>query len=105
MAYYLLQQGHPKTDFVWLVDLLSKAGCDVRDINNSFNFVDKWGSVCEVKTNDRLKRFFSTRREQTGQKHYCKVLADSATWQHRTRQVIGVVTVVPDAYDLIHAFF
>ena len=65
-AYYLLHQGRPKTDFVLLVDLLSKAGCDVRDINHSFNFVDKWGSVCEIEINDRLKRFFSTIHEKTG---------------------------------------
>ena len=32
LAYYLLQQGHSKTDFVLLVDLLSKAGCDVGQV-------------------------------------------------------------------------
>ena len=44
MDSVLLMDFDPKTDFVLLVDLLSKAGCDVGDINHSFRFVDKWGS-------------------------------------------------------------
>ena len=44
MDSVLLMDFEPKTDFILLVDLLSKAGCDVGDINHSFRFVDKWGS-------------------------------------------------------------
>ena len=40
---------------------------------------------------------------QTGQKPPCKVVADKATWQHQTRQLIGIVTVVPDSDEPLQA--
>ena len=40
---------------------------------------------------------------QTGYKPPAKVVADKATWQHQTRQLIGVVTVVPDADQPLQA--
>ena len=52
---------------------------------------------------DHLKRFLSTRLAQTGQLPLVKIVADKATWQHQTRQLIGFVSVIPDSDEPLQA--
>ena len=105
LSYYLLHQGRPESDYTTLVDILDRSGSDVGDLNHSFNFVRKWSQSCSRVIERRVQTFFSSRLPQTGQKPKAKVNTDSATWQHRTRDVVGLTTVVPDSPKLIQSLY
>ena len=49
--------------------------------------------------------YFTTPMAQTGFKPALKITGDKATYYHRTRQFIGGITVIPDAYDAIQCIF
>ena len=103
IAYFLLKAGRPDTDFTTLIYLHSVNGCDVGDINHSYRFPPQFLKHVAKVIQDHLKRFLDTRLTQTGHKPPAKVVADKATWQHQTRQLIGIVTVVPDADQPLQA--
>ena len=104
VAYYLIRQGRPNTDFPLLVNILAVAGVDVGDLNHSSEFVANWGPVCAGVIERKLKCHLNTPMQQTGQLPPVKGVADKATWQHFTRMISGLVTVVPDSECLIQAF-
>ena len=71
------------------------------DINHSYKFSQKYlESVAEV-IKDKVKRYLRTPLPQTGFSPPVKVLADKATHKHRTRQFVGLTTIVPNAVELI----
>jgi hypothetical protein len=105
ISFYLLKNGRPNSDFTPLVNILSKAGVDVGDLNHSTEFVANWASVCGEVVQKRVQQYFQTLLPQTGRRPPAKVIADKATWKHETRMVSGLVTVVPDTAELIQAFF
>ena len=49
----------------------------------------------------KIQDFLNARIPKTGFTLPMKILADKATYKHCTRQFVGVVTMVPDADDLI----
>ena len=104
VAFYLIKQGRPNSDFTTLVNILSAAGLDVGDLNHSSEFVANWGPVCASVIEMKLKRFLGTPLLQTGHRPPVKGVADKATWQHNTRMLCGLVTVVPDSSQLLQAF-
>jgi hypothetical protein len=104
ICYYLLRYGRPHSDFVLLVNVLAKSGVDVGELNHSHEFVSKWSVACAEVVDGRLKGYFGTRLPQTGQRPSVKVMADGATWKHMSRQISGLVSVVPDTNELIQCF-
>ena len=105
VSYYLLKKGRPQEDYTTLVNLLSRAGVDVGDINHSFKFVAKFAPAAAEVVKGRVSTYFQTALVQTGRRPPVKILADKATWKHRTRMVSGLVTVVPDTPVLLQTFF
>ena len=105
VAYYLLKLGRPNKDYVYLVDVLAKAGVDVGQLNHSEKFVAKWGPVCAEVIDRKLVRFFTTVLPQTGHRPHAKAICDKATWKHETRMMSGLVSAVPDSDQLLQAFF
>ena len=103
IAYFLIKAGRPDTDFTTLIYLHSANSCDVGDINHSYRFPPQFLKAVSKVVEDLLKRYLGSRLVHTGYKPPVKLVADKATWQHQTRQLIGVVTVVPDAEDPIQA--
>ena len=103
IAYFLLKNGRPDTDFTTLIYLHSANGCDIGDINHSYNFPPLFLKHVARVIEDLLKNHLNTRLPQTGHKPPLKVVADKATWQHQTRQLIGIVTVVPDSDQPLQA--
>ena len=77
--------------------LHSANGCDIGYINHSYNCPPKFLRHVSKVIENNLKSYLNTRLVQTGYKPPLKVVADKATWQHQTRQLIGVVTIVPDS--------
>lgn len=53
----------------------------------------------------RVKTHLSSPLVATGCLPPVNVLADGATYQHKKRQIIGVVTIVPGSQQLLQAFF
>ena len=104
VAYYLLKNGRPNSDFPLLINILAAAGVDVGDLNHSRKFVAHWGPVCAEVIENKLKTYFRTPLVQTGRLPPVKGVADKATWQHNTRMLSGLVTVVPDSQTLLQAF-
>ena len=75
------------------------------NINHSEAFVKKFLiNVSDVISN-RLKNFLSERQIQTGFQPPPKIIADKATWKHRTRHFIMAVTVVPDSNKLLQVVY
>ena len=105
VAYFLLKQGRPYTDFPVHVNLLSRAGVDVGDLNHSFQFVRHWSPMCAEVVDKRMTTFFHTVMPQTGLRPVAKVVADKGTWKHESRMLCGLVTVVPDSEEPLQAFF
>ena len=103
IAYFLLKNGRPDTDFTALVYLHTVNGSDVGDINHSHNYVPKFLKHLANILENKLKSHLSSRLEQTGHLPPTKVVADKATWQHQTRQLIGVVTIVPGSDQPLQA--
>ena len=63
-----------------------------------------WGPVCAVVIENKVKAYLGTPLLQTGRRPPVKGVADKATWQHNTRMISGLVTVVPDSPSLLQAF-
>ena len=104
-CYRLYYRGQPYTDLEDDLLLLYRCGVDVGDINHSHKFAQNYlHSVAEV-VKGKIQGFLNTRKPQTGFMPPIKVLADKATYKHRTRQFLGVATVVPDADDLIQYIY
>ena len=103
IAYFQLKRGRPDTDFTSLIYLHSVNGCDIGDINHSSRYPGKFLVHLSEVLEKELKHYLSSNLEQTGYKPPTKVVADKATWQHQTRQLIGVVTVVPGADQPLQA--
>ena len=103
IAYFLIKNGRPDTDFTTLIYLHSSNGSNVGDINHSYSFPPEFLKHVAQVVQDRLKTFLGSRLVQTGHKPPAKIVADKATWQHQTRQLIGLVTVVPDSEQPLQA--
>ena len=67
--------------------------------------MQKWSRSCSEEIEEKVRGSFGQRMPQIGRKPRCKILTDSATWQHRTREVTGLVKVTPDSAELIKAYF
>ena len=104
IAYYLLKLGRPDTDFTPLIYLHHVNCADIGEINHSPNFIPKFLSHVSQAVSENLKSHLGTRLVQTGQKAPVNILADKATWQHETRQGVGIVTIVPDSEQPLQGF-
>ena len=89
IAYFLVKAGRPDTDFPTLVYLHAVNGCDVGDINHCKNFPPKFLKHVAKVLKDKLASYLASRLAQTGKRPPCKIVADKATWQHQTRQLMG----------------
>ena len=104
VCFFMAKKGRPYSDFPLLLNILSKAGVDVGDINHSEKFPLKFSKELEQVIMKRVQKYLSTPLSQTGQKPPVKGVADKATYKHDSRMYAGVVTVVPDSPDTIQGF-
>ena len=101
VAFYILKDVRPYTDFSLIINILSRAGVDIGDLNHSTSFVSNWAPVCAEVVDRQLKDFLVAPMIQTGQRPPVKILGDKGTWKHNTRMMSGLTTVVPDLPSLI----
>ena len=87
--------GRPYTDYEVDVLLLDKSGATVGQLNHSRKFPAAFRPCVQQAVMKRLRKFFSTPLECTGHLPPLAVSADKATYKHRSRQFISVVTINP----------
>ena len=104
-AYYLLSNGLPTAHFTTLVSMQHRNGCDLGDINHSFNFVTKLATSFSEVIQERYRKYLSTRLPQTGCLPPCKIVEDGATYKHDTRHLCGIVSFFPGDKPLLQPVF
>ena len=104
-SFYLLSNGLPTSHFTSLISMQHRNGCDLGDINHSFNFVKKMATSCSEVIQERLKKHLSTRLPQTGCLPPCKIVQDGATYKHNTRHLTGLTTIFPGDEPLLQSVF
>ncbi|CAB4032571.1 Hypothetical predicted protein [Paramuricea clavata] len=104
-SYLLYKTARPYSEYEQLVTLESHNGCDMGNINHSRKFPAQILPFIADETKARVKKFLCTPLVQTGFLPPVKVIADKDTKKHRTRQVVLLVTIVPDAAELIQYIY
>ena len=104
-CYKIYCRGRPYTDYEGEVFLLHRCGVDVGDINHSYKFPQKFLESVAKVVKDNVKDYLRKPLPQTGFAPPVIVLADKATYKHRTRQFVGLTSVIPDADDLLQYMF
>ena len=105
LSYFNYKHKRPDTDYPELVYLLSKFGVDVGDLNHRRDFPRKLLPYVSEAIEEKIKCYLGSTLQSTGYKPPIKIIADKVTWKHRTRQLMGVVTVVPGAEFPIQALY
>ena len=93
MKNYLL--GRPYTDYENDVLVLKKAGGEVGELNHSRKFPASFRPFVANVVHKRVTDYLKTPLKQTGHLPPVCISADKGTYKHRSRQFLGVVTVVP----------
>ena len=103
IVYYIIYKGRPDTDYPQLVYLSAACGSDCGDINHSFIFVSKFLPYLAAALRERIKNMLGTRLLSTGALPPVNLIADKATHQRETRQLVGCITVNPGGQELLVA--
>ena len=105
IAYHLLYHGRPDTDFPLHIYISKQNGADVGDLNHSSNYVEKFLRHTARAVRERLSGYLNSRLVATNSKPPVNIIMDKFTHQHVTRQLVGVITIVPDSPQLIQALY
>ena len=105
IAYHLFFNGRPDTDFPLHIYINKKNGADVGDINHSCRYVEKFLIHCASAVRKRVSGYLNSRLVATNSKPPVNIIMDKFTHQHVTRQLVGVITIVPDSPQLIQALY
>ena len=97
ICYDIYQQGKSYRSFEKEILKATQNGCDMGDLNHSFQFPRDFQPFVAEQIHSRTVTFLSTRMQQTGFLPPVNVQADKGTSIHRTRQFTSVFTTVPDS--------
>ena len=101
MKNYLL--GRPYTDYESDVLVMRKSGGEVGELNHSRMFPAAFRPYVAKTVNNRVTKYLQTPLLQTGHLPPACMSADKGTYKHRSRQFLGVITVVPGGEDWLVA--
>jgi hypothetical protein len=105
IVYHLVYNARPDVDLPIQIYLARKAGADLGDINHSANLVPKLVPHLALAVETRVKKLLGTRMVATGCLLIVNAMADKATHNRDTRQLVGVLTYNPGGESLFRAFF
>ncbi len=103
-CYYLFKKARPDTDFPDLLLLQSMNELDIGELNHCEKFPAKFIPYVAEEVEHRVN-FLNNRLDQTAFRPVGKVVADKATYKHRTQQFVYFITVVPNSTILIQSIF
>ena len=75
------------------------------ELNHSDHFPRKFRPFVRKEINEKTKKFFNSRLEQTGFEPALNISADKGTNVHRSRQFTTVKACIPDSPNLINSIF
>ena len=93
IVYHISKRGRPDSDFTSLVQINVSNGADMGDKNHSYYFVTNLLPYLAQTVKKRWKTALANPMAATGCKPPVCVVADKATYQRETRQLIGIITV------------
>ena len=105
LCHYLLKKGRPFSDYPELVATIVKGDTFMGDINHSAEFPSKFLKTVSEIVRSKIKEYLMTDMSQTGFKPPIKIVADKDTYKYRTRQIIALISVFPQAQDLIQHIY
>ena len=105
VAYHVCHSTLSFASFETELMLQNLNGVDIGDTNHSKIFARSLLPHFASKIDLRLKKFITTRLPQTGHIPAMNTSADKATYKHRTRQFVSLVTIIPDSPGLLQVIF
>ena len=105
ICYSLYKEGGSKRSFEVEVLKRIQDGLDMGDINHSKNFPEKFRPFLANEIHNRMTTFLKIRYSQTGFLPPLNIGADKGTSNHRTRQFLTAVTIVPDSEKLFQIVY
>ena len=105
ICYSEYREGNSKRHFEQEVLKADLNGCDMGELNHSDQFPRKFRPFVRKEINEKTKKFFNSRLEQTGFEPALNISADKGTNVHRSRQFTTVKACIPDSPNLINSIF
>ena len=105
ICHFIYINGRPYTDYPELVAINVKSNIYIRDTNHSTEFpsqfLEHFAEIVRQVVKDELDKVMP----QTGFRRPVKIIADKDTTKHRTRQVVCILSVFPNANELIQNIY
>ena len=101
IVYHMVHKGLPDTHYTALVYLSAAGGSDCGDLNHSEWFLLGFFPHLADAVRGRLKAMLETRLVATGCLPPVCLIADKATHQRETRQLVGGITLNPGGPELL----
>ena len=105
LALELFKKGRPFTDYPEMVALMVKSDVFMGNINHSAEFPAHFISSVAYVVRKKIHQMLNRPLEQTHHVRPCKIVADKDTLKHRTRQLVCLTTVFPEASDFIQTVY
>ena len=105
VCYYLYSKGVSNCHYPELVNMVQKMGVDMGNLNHSRRFPEKFVEAQAEVIKGRVVNHLGTRLVATGNLPPVNLIFDKATFRHWTRNIVGVVTLVPGAPKPLQALF
>ena len=105
ICYKLFKLGRPYTDYPEMVAVFVKNSVFMGDTNHSKIFPPHFLKSVANVIRKKVKKLLQETLAQTGIERPCKIIADKDTIKHRTRQLMCLTTVFPEAEDLIQTVY
>ena len=104
LCMQLFISGRPYSDYETNVLTLKLCGSFVGELNHSRKFPPAFRPFVTRAVRKRMKKFLVEPLEVTGHLPPVVIMDDKATYRHRTRHFLGIVTVVPGGEHFLQAF-
>ena len=105
LCQVLYKKGRPFTDYPEMVALMVKNYVFMGDTNHSKEFPAKFISSVATVVRKKIREMLNKKLEQTQHVRPCKIVADKDTLKHRTRQLVCLTTVFPEASEFIQTVY
>ena len=100
-CYKLFLKGRPFSDYEEDILILKQAKATVSQLNHSRKFPSAFLPHVAKEVDSRIKKFLTSKLQQTGHRPPLALSADKATYKHRSRQFLGGVTISPGGENFL----
>lgn len=100
ICYKLHVKDCPFTDYEDVL-ILKQAKASISNLNHSSKFPPAFLPHVTKEVQSRIKQFITSKLQQTGHKPPLALSADKATYKHRSRQFLAVVTISPGGDNIL----